>query len=171
MKRLYWIGQINDELYTSFTKELYDLERKPSIKEISLEVASEGGSSDVGLALYGRMLSSRIKFKAYGFGLVHSAAVLGFLACSERVCTPECTFLIHNSRGKVKGDYRDIKRAGEKFESDEEMWAKLVSSHTLMTIDYVREFSDKETYLTATEALDLGIVHSIIGQRGSDNAT
>ena len=161
MDRLYWIGSINDELYSSFSKELYKLEQNKKIKEVSLEVSSEGGSSDNGLALYGRVLSSRLRVSAIGHGLVHSAAVAGFAACSFRMCTPECTFLIHNTKSKTKGDYRDIKKSAEYMTKGEIQWADILERHTHMPAAYWRELSDKETYLTAREALNTGLVHAI----------
>lgn len=164
MKRLYWIGSIDDDLYKEFTRELYELEESKKVKKATLEVASEGGHEDTGFALYGRVISSNISLHAVGHGLVHSAALLGFIGCASRTCTPECTFLIHNSTDKKNGDYRKFKQAAKILENNEIRWAEILERHTGTEASFWLKLSDDEVYLNAEDALKYGIVHEIVGK-------
>lgn len=163
-QRFIWVGNIDEALYLDFSTKLHTLEKQKA-KYAELEIFSEGGDGDTGLALHGRISVSKVIFTGIGHGLVHSAALGAYAACRVRVCTPECTFRIHNAEYKAKGDYRNIKKVSNRMIREEDHWAEILEKCTGTHASVWRELSDDDAYLTAKQAFEYGLVNKIIGER------
>ncbi len=167
MRKIYVIGPINSEAYESFSRSLDKLNAQ-SDKSIEVEVHSEGGSGYDGLAFYGKMLASRSPILVTAHGMVHSAAIAILLGGSWRRCTPEVSFMVHESSERIKGFSSNLQKHAERAMDEERAWDRLMELETGTPAFFWRDLHKNESYLTASQALQYGLVHKIM--KGPDRA-
>ena len=89
-----------------FWNDIAVLENQTEIKNIDVMVNSYGGSSFVAFALVdmiNRAEKDGFKFKAYGTGVIASAAIPIFLSFNERVASPGTLFMVHEGSSRLSG--------------------------------------------------------------------
>lgn len=162
---IYIIGQINETAYLEFSRRLAALEETKSGEPAKVEIASEGGHSFDGLTFYGRIRTSSVLVHMKAHGLIHSAATLVFAAGDIRNASRECSFMLHDSQDKFKGTVREAHKFAKQMEREEQQWANLLEVRTGVSEKVWRRLSKKQTYLTAAQAKQLGLVHNIIEEK------
>lgn len=160
---LYIIGQIDDESYEKFSRQLGPLETNSTL--VHVELSSEGGLSYSGLAFYGRIRTSSAQIHVRAHGLVHSAATLVYVAGDHRTCSRECSFMFHDTTERYKGQAVGAAQWAERLEREEQQWAHLLAARTGTPEDTWRKLSKKTTFLTAPQAYQLGLVHEILKEK------
>lgn len=132
---------------------------------ISIYMNSGGGSSDAAWSLIDVMLTSPCQFKFYGNGIIGSAAVGIMLVSDERYLTPRTKILIHDSSwndGYSQGAMKRI--AMEMYEKEHKEYVELYSDNSLLSFDFYDKVfrSGKDLWITATEAVEIGMADEII---------
>lgn len=133
--------------------------------EIYLNIASPGGRTQIGFALYNSLRSLPIKVTTHSMGFVDSAAVFVFLAGEERIATPISSFMIHRPT-------QDLPHAAEfgrfhlallarELECDEEFIKDIFLQRTKLTEGEVISMLSEGRRLRPQEALTAGIVSRI----------
>lgn len=161
MRRISIIGEIEDDNFLKFCERLAELEAEGK-ENIELELCSHGGSSYSALAFVGRIRNSRCKIVCKAYGYVASAATLVLAACDERHLSAESWVMVHEDSGKAVGSVSNIEKMSLQYRREEEHWAALMAFHTKWTKEKWNDLHKKETYLTADECLEAGLVDKII---------
>ncbi len=142
-------------------------------QDVVFNIASEGGSIFEGLAIAGIISEYTGQSTAKGIGIVASAATVIMLAADKKEMTKNSFFMIHNSSAAVDGNATELERTKELLEKvDEQMAAiyvsqiaskgKLIDGSYDKTSKKVKEMMDKETWLTAEEAKDMGFIDEVV---------
>ena len=162
MRKLYIIGQINEKAYKAFSKELDQLIDEDSSSPVHIELHSEGGNASDGLAFHGKILACPAPVHIHAHGMVQSAAVAVLAAGTYREATPECSIMVHDGLTTITGTARELIRKAEQLMDDERAWDTLMERGTGTPAFFWRQLSEQETYLTAQQALQYGLVDKII---------
>lgn len=155
--KLYIVGEINEESYEAFSRELDEAVRKGALS-IQVEISSEGGYGYDGLAFYGKIRSCPVPVHGVAHGKIQSAATLVFAACDTRAASEEVWFMVHDSADKSKGNVGTIQSKAEQMEREELQWAEILSGRTKTDSIVWREMSRKTIYFTTERAQKLGLV-------------
>lgn len=147
------------------------LESESPDSDITLYINSMGGEVNSGLAIYDTMqfIKPDVQTWCVGQALSMGALLLATGAEGKRYALPHSSILIHQPLGGVRGQATDIGiRAKEILRTKEEL-NSILALHTGQPIEKVREDSDRDFYMTATEAKEYGIVDHIRSSRDAVN--
>lgn len=158
------IGQLDSEAYRTFSDELDVLENQ-SNKPITIELCSEGGETYIGLAIYGKLKTSKCRTIIIAYGQVMSAATIILAAGDKRVIHVDAWFMIHDDIQRIRADNTTIAISeATQTEKLEGHWAKIMARETGTPEITWREFSRKTTYLDADQCVLLGVADEVLGK-------
>lgn len=160
IRKIYVVGDIDDESFLAFSKRLDKLEAA-SVAPIVLELCSEGGSAYSGMAFAGKIRACRCKVFVHAYGVVMSAATAILAAGDRRTVDTDCLIMIHDGSQKVNGPEVDVTKALVQMRKEEQQWADFFESVTGTPSKVWRDISQATTYLRADEAMQLGLVDHI----------
>ena len=85
----------------------------------------------------------------------------------KRLATPNSEILIHQPLlgGGLSGQSTEIKIVSDHLVKTREKLNKILSEKTGQTIEKINEDTERDHYMTAQEALEYGIIDSIIEKR------
>lgn len=137
-------------LYT----EIRDLKRM-GVKELHFYINSRGGSLFDSFAIYDAIKglnNEGVVTVAKATGWCLSAAVIVASACTYRIASPNCKFMVHNPSGGY--DVDEVKIAITQY-------AKILADNSDLTVDEWKEKMEVETWFTSEEALEWGLIDEI----------
>ena len=139
------------------------LETKPEGEKLTVLINSGGGSVFAGDEIYS-MLHDRDDVEIKIQSLAGSAASVIAMANHSEI-SPVAMLMIHNvSMSGASGDYHDMKKNAEILQRMNEALAASYVAKTGKDQDEILKLMDKETWLTANQALELGFVDAIEGE-------
>lgn len=167
-RKIYIVGDIDHEAYLKFSKRMAKLEFLAATR-IHIILCSDGGSGTVALAFYDRIKMSPCLVTICGTGEVASAAVLILAAGKHRMMTPSAWAMVHDDEitssefknRRVSGSERIIEQARRK----ENQWNELLEKNTNCIVSKWDELHKLETYLTAQDCLELGLIDEILEEK------
>lgn len=134
-------------------------------RKITLILNSPGGDCMIG---FGGMVNcieqSKTPIRVIGIGLVASMAFHIYITCKERFAFRDTILLMHDgeqSAASSGGKFKDIARF---FENMDNRTKQHVLKYTTMTEEFYNEHQDREFYVYADDAKNLGCVDYIIGE-------
>jgi len=161
MPTIYIIGEINDEAYKEFSKELSELEEADET-DVDVEITSEGGTAFSAIAFFDRMRNSDIIFSTKAIGHVESAAVLIWMAGDKRYMTDNTWIMVHEDSGTLKSAYtHQFEDTAAKWRRHEKHWCSMLAEVSKVSLEKWLELHRKETYLNKIECKELGILDEI----------
>lgn len=126
---------------------------KDEIKTINIRINSIGGSVADGLSIVSAILNSEIPCNTYIDGMAYSMAGVIAICGAKKYMADYGTFMMHNANGG----------------SDEEVLnlitnslAKIFERNTTLTMDKCKDLMNKETWMSADECMNLGIIDEIV---------
>lgn len=142
------------------------LESKPAEEKLTLLINSGGGDVFAGQEIYS-MLYGRKDVEIKIQSLAGSAAsVIAMSAPSE--ISPVAMIMIHNvSMHGASGDYHDMQKNAEILKQMNSALSKAYVSKTGKTEEEILKLMDRETWLTADQALANGFVDGISHQENN----
>lgn len=162
-------SEVNTAMASSVVAQLLLLEKQDPEAEITMYINSPGGSVMDGLAIADTMEFISCDVRTVGLGM--QASMGSFLLASgtpgKRHILRRSQIMIHRLSSGVKGDYHSM----------ESNWEHIKSLHKMLQEEYARMSQGKKTekefeelmrydnWLTAEQAIEYGIVDSIITSR------
>jgi ATP-dependent Clp protease protease subunit len=148
-------------------------------KPVVFNIASEGGDFFEGLAMAELIAQYSGETTAKGVGLVASAATIIMMACDEKVMTQNSYFMIHSAWTMVEGNADKMQKSLNLLNSIDDQMAKiytvqiqskdkLIKGSYDKTLETVKQMMKAETWLTASEAMELGFIDSVIEESEVD---
>lgn len=131
--------------------------------EIAVYINSPGGVIDVGSEIYTalREASAEYDVKIYITGEACSAASV--IACSA-YCTmsPTALMMVHCVSSGVVGNHNDMEQMAETLRIADKALCTAYTEKTGMTEEQALELMENETWLSASQAKELGLVDEIM---------
>ena len=155
---------INDEIANLIVAQLLYLESEDPDKDIHLYINSPGGSVYSGLAIYDTMIHVKPDVSTFCLGMAASMAAV-LLAAGEkgkRFALPHSRVMIHQPLGGFQGQASDIDIQAREILKIREELNQILQSHTGQKIEKIQSDTDRDRYLTATEAKEYGIIDKIV---------
>ena len=164
LDRIIFIGsEINDEVANIVSAQLLWLEQQ-SDKDITIHIASPGGSIYSGYQILDTMQFIKPEISTVSMGMVASMASV--IASSgtkgKRFILPHSRFLVHQSLGGTKGQCSDIQIEAKEIQILKEELQHVLAENSGQNYETIEKMCDRDTILTAQEAVDYGFVDSIV---------
>ena len=160
-------GPVHDEMAGLVTAQLLFLEAEDPERAISLYINSPGGSVTAGLAIYDTMQYIRAPVGTLCLGQAASMGSL-LLAAGEpgmRRCLPNAQVMLHQPSGGAQGQAADIAIVAKEILKTREKLNKIYVSHTGKDVEAIERVMDRDTYFTAEEAKEFGVVDEVVAAR------
>ncbi len=161
-------GEVDDNSANLIVAQLLYLEGKNPNKDICLYINSPGGSVSAGLAIYDTM--KYIKCDVSTICVGRAASMGAFLLAGgtkgKRYALPNSEIMIHQPLGGAQGQVSDIQIQANHIQYIKERLNKMLSENTGKDISIVEKDTDRDNYMTATEAKEYGIIDEIFVSRG-----
>lgn len=136
------------------------LQTMPAGDKLIVNVNSGGGSVMAGQEIYS-LLHGRQDVEINIQSLAGSAASVIAMA---NICkmSPVATIMIHNvSMSGASGDYHDMQKNAEVLKTMNSALAEAYVAKTGKTKDEILKMMDKETWITASQALEMGFIDEV----------
>ena len=166
--RIVFLGTpIDDHIANLIIAQLLFLQMEDGKKDISIYINSPGGSVTAGLAIYDTMQFLTCDVTTYCLGMAASmgAVLLAAGTKGKRFALPNSDIMIHQVSGGAQGQASDVERTVEYMFKLKKRLIKILSSHTGQPEDKVRLDSDRDYFLSASEAKEYGLVDEVIKSR------
>ncbi|HUT58544.1 MAG TPA: ATP-dependent Clp protease proteolytic subunit [Phycisphaerae bacterium] len=157
-------GEISTNSGGSLIMRLLELQAKNADRDIHMYVNSPGGSVDDTLAIYDTLQFLTCNVQTYCVGQAASGAAMILAAGTKgkRFALPHSKIMIHQPWGGVTGQATDIQIQAEEILKAKRMLNELLAKHTGRTVEQIERETERDRYLTPTEAVEYGIVDEIL---------
>jgi ATP-dependent Clp protease protease subunit len=162
-------GPVEDMMANTVVAQLLFLESENPDKDISLFINSPGGVITSGMAIYDTMQFVRPNVQTFVMG--QACSMGSFLAQSgakgKRFMLPNARHMIHQPSGGARGMQSDIEIQYKEITKMKQMLTELYVKHNTAGKTYA-EFErdmDRDTFMSAEEALAYGLIDKIITER------
>ncbi|WP_300378986.1 ATP-dependent Clp protease proteolytic subunit [Henriciella sp.] len=164
-------GGIDDGMAALITSQLLFLESESPKKEISMYINSPGGYVSSGLAVYDTMQYIRCPVSTVCIG---QAASMGSLLLSAgekdmRIALPNARVMVHQPSGGYRGVATDIERHAEEILELKRRLNNIYVKHTGQDYDTIERKLDRDTFMTAEEAKDFGLIDQVYERRQAED--
>jgi ATP-dependent Clp protease protease subunit len=125
--------------------------------------SSLGGYVGDGIYLYHHIRSLPLSIVIHNTGTVASIATTIFVAAQHRACSPNSVFMIHPVAAPAGGNMaaEPLQAALNAALADEARLENILRERTAITEDILARRRTTDVYLTAQQALELGLAHEI----------
>lgn len=128
---------------------------------VTIKINSGGGDVFAGCEIYNELKSYSGEVTIEIHGLCASIASVIAMAGTCKM-SPLAEIMIHNVSTSTSGDYRDMEHSVEVLKKANKTIANAYTLKTGMTEEEAYNLMDEETWLTADEALELGLIDEIM---------
>jgi ATP-dependent Clp protease protease subunit len=162
-------GPVEDTMSNTIVAQLLFLESENPDKDISLFVNSPGGVITSGMAIYDTM--QFIKPDVATFVMGQACSMGSFLAQAgapgKRYMLPYARHMIHQPSGGARGMASDIEISYKEIMHMKKMLTELYVKHNTKgkTYEDFEKDMDRDTFMSAQQALDYGLIDKIIDRR------
>lgn len=158
-RKIYLFDELNNNVSAEIIMQLEYLDNNGK-GDITLYINSLGGSVVAGFSIIDFMDKCKNDVVTICTGCSASMAAV-ILSCGtkgKRFITPYAEVMIHQPLGSVNGQASDIERAAKHISKTKELIINLLSERTGQSKKHIAADCDRDTYLTADEAVKYGIV-------------
>ncbi len=128
---------------------------------VNLRINCIGGDVFDGMAMYNIIKKREAKTTAYIEGIAASMGSVIALAADEVIMAENSLFMIHNAWGGAMGEAEDMRKTASILEKISGEIANIYERKTRLSLNRIIEMMDKETWLNANEAYELGFIDLI----------
>ncbi len=165
MDRIIFLGlPIDDTVANIIQAQLLYLESADPQKDISIYFNSPGGSVYAGLGIYDTMqyISSDVATICTGMAASMAAVLLTAGTKGKRSALTHSRVMIHQPLGGAQGQASDIEiTAREILKLKKELYT-IIADHSGSTYKKVEKDSDRDYWMTATEAKEYGMIDEVL---------
>ena len=159
--------EVNDATASLVIAQLLYLEGKDAEKDINLYINSPGGSVTAGLAIYDTMqyIKSDVSTICMGMAGSMGAFLLSSGQKGKRFALPNSEIMIHQPLGGAKGQATEILIAADHIKRTRENLNRILSENTGKPLEIIEKDTERDNFMTATEAMEYGLVDKVITKR------
>ena len=158
--------EVNSQTASLVVAQMLYLESVDSDKDIYLYINSPGGTITAGMAIHDTMKYIKCDVVTICMGM--AASMGAFLLCSgtkgKRMALPNSEVMIHQPliSGGLSGQATDIKIHSDHLIRTRETLNKLIAKYSGKPYEQVCQDTERDNYMTATQALEYGLIDKII---------
>ena len=168
-ERIIFLGtQVDDASANDIMAQLLVLEGQDPDRDITMYINSPGGSFTSLMAIYDTMQYVRPDVQTVCLGQAASAAavLLAAGAPGKRAALPNARVLIHQpATGGVQGQVSDLEIQAQEIERMRKLMEETLARHIGRPAEQIRLDTDRDKILTASEAVDYGIIDQVFDYR------
>ena len=169
-ERIIFLGEeVNDASASVIVAQLLVLESEDPEKDIHLYINSPGGSVTAGMAIYDTMQFIKCDVSTVCIGMAASmgAFLLAGGAKGKRMALPNAEIMIHQPSGGAQGQATEIEISAKHILATKEKMARIMAENTGQDFEVVMADTERDTWKTAEEALEYGLIDRIITNHAS----
>jgi len=169
---IFLTGPIYDQVSALICAQLLFLESENPSKDISFYINSPGGVVTAGLAVYDTMQYIRSPVSTVCVGMAASAGSLLLTAGAKgkRYALPNSQVMIHQPSGGAQGQATDIEIQAKEILKTRARLNLIYVHHTGQPLEAIEAKMERDSYLTAIEARDFGLVDEVVESRPSTSS-
>lgn len=165
MDRIIFLGHpIDDYIANIVNAQLLFMESTDHTKDIYIYINSPGGSVYAGLGIYDVMQYVKPDVATVCTGMAASMAAVLLCAgqAGKRTALPHSRTMIHQPLGGAQGQATDIEIAAQQVQRVKKELYEIIAKHSGQTYDKIWADSDRDYWMTATEAKEYGMVDEVL---------
>lgn len=165
MDRIIFLGtDVNDYTANVIQAQLLFLDQADPGKDVSIYINSPGGSVYAGLGIYDTMqyISSDVSTICTGMAASMAAVLLVAGAEGKRFALKHSRVMIHQPMGGAQGQASDIEITAREIQKLKKELYTIISDHSGVAYDKVAKDSDRDYWMTATEAKEYGMIDEVL---------
>ena len=164
---IFLTGPVYDGVSALISAQLLFLESENPNKDISFYINSPGGVVSAGLAIYDTMQYIRSPVSTVCIG---QAASMGSLLLAagqkgKRYCLPNARVMVHQPSGGAQGQASDIEIQAKEILYLRSRLNAIYEQHTGQTLEEIERKLERDSYMSAAEAMEFGIVDEVLANR------
>ena len=155
---------INDQVANAIVAQLLVLQREDPDKPIRFYINSPGGAVYAGMAIYDTMqaISCPVSTVALGFTASFGTVLLTAGEPGMRYALPNATVHMHQPLGGAQGQASDIQIQAQEILRLRTSLNDILSKHTNQPLEKIVTDTDRDIYMSATEAMEYGLVDQVL---------
>ncbi|WP_421931545.1 ATP-dependent Clp protease proteolytic subunit [Phenylobacterium sp.] len=163
-------GPVEDGMSALICAQLLYLEAENPKKEIQMYINSPGGVVTSGLAIYDTMQYIKSPVVTLCMGMAASMGSFLLMAGEpgQRISLPNARIMVHQPSGGYSGKASDIERHAEDIIKTKRRLNEIYAKHTGRSYEEVEEKLDRDTFMTAEEAKEWGLIDLVQANRSED---
>lgn len=132
-------------------------------EDVTIVINSGGGDVGAGNEIAYTIQQYAGKTTADVVGYCCSAATLAACAADRARMLPTALYMIHNVSGGSQGDYRELAHGAQVLKTATEAVSKAYQLKTGKSENELLELMNHETWLSSSQALEMGFIDEVIG--------
>jgi len=164
-ERIIFLGEaIDDEVANVIVAQLLFLESQDPERDVFLYIQSPGGVITAGMAIYDTMnyIKPEVQTICMGQAASMAAVLLAAGAKGKRRILPHGRVLIHQPLGGAQGQATDIEIQAREIMRVKKELNEILVRHTGQPAERVQKDVERDYIMTASEAIEYGIVDSVV---------
>lgn len=141
------------------------------VKNLTIRINSPGGDVWDGMSIFNMLATYSAPTTVIVEGLAASIASVIAMAGDTVKAAEMSQLMIHDSWTYGYGNEQQLRELADVLAKIDGQIAETYAKRSGKPVDYFRELQDKDTYLTAAEAKDIGLVDEMISTRKAKQET
>ncbi len=165
MDRIIFLGTpIDDYVANVIQAQLLFLDTSDPGKDISIYLNSPGGSVHAGLGIYDTMqyIGSDVATICTGMAASMAAVLLVAGEKGKRSALQHSRVMIHQPMGGMQGQASDMEINYKQIMLLRDELYQIISDHSGQSFEKIMKDSDRDYWMTSTEALEYGMIDQIL---------
>jgi ATP-dependent Clp protease protease subunit len=164
---VFLVGVVNEVTANLIVAQLLFLESENPDKDISFYINSPGGSVSAGLAIYDTMqfIKPDVSTLCVGQAASMGSLLLAAGAKGKRFALPNSRVMIHQPMGGFQGQASDIEIHAKEILYLKARLNEILAKHTGQKIETIEKDTDRDNFLSATQAVTYGLVDKVLTSR------
>jgi ATP-dependent Clp protease, protease subunit len=160
-------GPVYDQVASLICAQLLFLESENPTKDIAFYVNSPGGVVSAGLAIYDTMqyIRSPVSTVCIGQAASMGSLLLAAGAKGKRFALPNARVMVHQPSGGAQGQAADIEIQAREILFLRGRLNDIYVRHTGQSLEAIERKLERDTYMSADEAREFGIVDEVVERR------
>jgi ATP-dependent Clp protease, protease subunit len=164
---VFLVGPVSEVTANLIVAQLLFLESDNPDKDISFYINSPGGSVSAGLAIYDTMqfVKPDVSTLCVGQAASMGALLLAAGAKNKRFVLPNSRVMIHQPMGGFQGQASDIEIHAKEILFLKARLNEILAKHTGQKMETIEKDTDRDNFLSATQAVNYGLVDKVLTSR------
>ena len=167
-RRTLWIDDVVDLPTLEIERYILNFNKedagKPVEERVPIKIMffTPGGDLDVNNSLIDLIMMSKTPVVGINMGVAQSAGSFIFLACHKRYAMPKGAFLLHQGSAQMAGTHEQVTQVTAEYKRQIDGLTDFVEQRTKIPRKTLISKIKKEWFISAAEALELGICDKIV---------